>query len=129
MDFLTEYKNALFLIAVLLAQAIALAVQVRSPVDASKPDGPSVRLIRMWAMTSVTPVERVTHAIGYGAGHAWSDYIDLRQVRQQNARPRRAHQKFRPSMLSQIWRALGRKSVLGIRRTRCCSKLCKTGPA
>ena len=47
MDFLTEYKNALFLIAVLLAQAIALAVQVRSPVDASKPDGPSVRLIRM----------------------------------------------------------------------------------
>jgi hypothetical protein len=59
MDFLTEYKNALFLIAVLLAQAIALAVQVRSPVDAAKPDGPSVRLIRMWAMTSVTPVERV----------------------------------------------------------------------
>jgi rod shape-determining protein MreC len=38
----------------------------------------------MWAMTAVTPVERVTHAIGYGAGHAWSDYIDLRQVRQQN---------------------------------------------
>ena len=75
MDFLTEYKNALFLIAVLLAQAIALAVQVRSPVDASKPDGPSVRLIRMWAMTSVTPVERVTHAFGSGAGHAWSEYI------------------------------------------------------
>jgi rod shape-determining protein MreC len=84
MDFLTEYKNALFLIAVLLAQAIALAVQVRSPVDASKPDGPSVRLIRMWAMTAVTPVERATHAIGSGAGHAWSEYIDLRHVRQQN---------------------------------------------
>jgi rod shape-determining protein MreC len=84
MDFLTEYKNALFLIAVLLAQAIALAVQVRSPVDASKPDGPSVRLIRMWAMTAVTPVERATHALGSGAGHAWSEYIDLRHVRQQN---------------------------------------------
>jgi rod shape-determining protein MreC len=84
MDFLRQYKNALFLIAVLLAQAIALAVQVRSPVDAAKPDGPSVRLIRMWAMTSVTPVERVTHAIGSGAGHAWSEYIDLRHVRQQN---------------------------------------------
>jgi rod shape-determining protein MreC len=84
MDFLTQYKNALFLIAVLLAQAIALAVQVRSPVDAAKPDGPSVRLIRMWAMTSVTPVERVTHALGSGAGHAWSEYIDLRHVRQQN---------------------------------------------
>jgi rod shape-determining protein MreC len=84
MDFLTQYKNALFLIAVLLAQAIALAVQVRSPVDAAKPDGPSVRLIRMWAMTAVTPVERATHALGSGAGHAWSDYIDLRHVRQQN---------------------------------------------
>jgi rod shape-determining protein MreC len=84
MDFLTQYKNALFLIAVLLAQAIALAVQVRSPVDAAKPDGPSVRLIRMWAMTAVTPVERVTHALGSGAGHAWSEYIDLRHVRQQN---------------------------------------------
>ncbi len=84
MDFLTQYKNALFLIAVLLAQAIALAVQVRRPLDPAQPDGPSVRLIRMWAMTAVTPVERVTHAIGYGAGHAWSDYIDLRHVRQQN---------------------------------------------
>ena len=84
MDFLTQYKNALFLIAILLAQAIALAVQVRRPLDPAQPDGPSVRLIRMWAMTAVTPVERVTHAIGYGAGHAWSDYIDLRHVRQQN---------------------------------------------
>ncbi len=84
MGFLRQYKNALFLIAILLAQAIALAVQVRRPVDAAQPDGPSVRLIRMWAMTAVTPVERVTHAIGSGAGRAWSDYIDLRHVRQQN---------------------------------------------
>ena len=84
MDFLRQYKNALFLIAILLAQAIALAVQVRRPLDAAKPDGPSVRLIRMWAMTTVTPLERVTHAIGSGAGHGWSDYIDLRHVRQQN---------------------------------------------
>jgi len=84
MDFLRQYKNALFLIAILLAQAIALAVQVRRPMDAAQPDGPSVRLIRLWAMTAVTPVERVTHAVGSGAGHAWSDYIDLRHVRQQN---------------------------------------------
>jgi len=84
MDFLRQYKNALFLIGILLAQAIALAVQVRRPLDPAQPDGPSVRLIRMWAMNAVTPVERVTHVIGYGAGHAWSDYIDLRHVRQQN---------------------------------------------
>jgi len=84
MDFLTQYKNALFLIAVLLAMAIALAVQVRRPLDSAQPDGPSVRLIRMWAMTAVTPVERVTHALGSGAGRARSEYIDLRHVRQQN---------------------------------------------
>jgi len=84
MDFLTQYKNALFLIGVLLSLAIALAVQVRSPLDAAQPDGPSVRLIRMWAMTAVTPLERVTHAIGYSVGHGWSDYIALRHVRQQN---------------------------------------------
>ncbi len=84
MDFLRQYKNALFLIAILLAQAIALAVQVRRPLDPAQPDGPSVRLIRLWAMTAVTPVERATHAIGSGTGHGWSDYIDLRHVRQQN---------------------------------------------
>ena len=84
MDFLRQYKNALFLIAILLAQAIALAVQVRRPLDAAQPDGPSVRLIRLWAMTAVTPVERVTHAIGSGTDRGWSDYIDLRHVRQQN---------------------------------------------
>jgi rod shape-determining protein MreC len=84
MDFLTQYKNALFLIVVLMAQAIGLAVQVRTPVDATQPDGPHVTLLRMWAMAAVTPVERLTHAIGHGVRYGWSDYLDLRHVRQQN---------------------------------------------
>jgi len=52
------------LIVVLLTQAIALAVQVRSPVDPAEPDGPSVRLVRLWATATVTPFERAAHAIG-----------------------------------------------------------------
>ena len=84
MEFLTRFKNALFLITVLLAQAIALAVQVRSPVDPSQPDGPSVRLVRLWATAAVTPFERVAHATAWGLTHGWSNYIDLRHVRQQN---------------------------------------------
>jgi len=84
MEFLTRFKNALFLIAVLVAQAIALAVQVRSPVDAGEPDGRSVRLIRMWATATVTPFERAAHGVGWGIHHGWSNYIDLRHVRQQN---------------------------------------------
>src|ERR1039458_5279561 len=84
MDFITRFKNALFLIAVLLAQAIALAMQVRTPVDSSQPDGRSVRLIRMWATSTVTPFELAAHAVGSGIHHGWSDYIDLRHIRQQN---------------------------------------------
>jgi rod shape-determining protein MreC len=84
MEFITRFKNALFLILVLLAQAIALAMQVRAPADSSQPDGRSVRLIRMWATATVTPFERAAHAVGYGMHHGWSDYIDLRHVRQQN---------------------------------------------
>ena len=84
MEFITRFKNALVLIAILLAQAIALAVQVRTPADDGAPDGRKVRLIRMWTTATVTPFERVAHAIGSGTRHGWSDYVDLRHVRQQN---------------------------------------------
>lgn len=84
MEFVTRFKNALFLIAVLLVQAIALAVQVRTPADVGEPDGRNVRLIRMWTTATVTPFERVAHAFGWGIHHGWSDYIDLRHVREQN---------------------------------------------
>jgi rod shape-determining protein MreC len=84
MEFITRFKNALFLILVLLAQAIALAMQVRTPVDAAQPDGRSVRLIRMWATATVTPFERAAHAFSWGIHNGWSNYIDLRHVRQQN---------------------------------------------
>jgi rod shape-determining protein MreC len=85
MEFITRFKNAMFLILVLFVQAIALAVQVRSPVDPGEPDGRSVRLIRMWALATVSPFERAAHAVGWGLHNGWSDYIDLRHVRQQNA--------------------------------------------
>jgi rod shape-determining protein MreC len=85
MEFLTRFKNALFLILVLFTQAIALAVQVRSPIDPGEPDGPSTRLIRMWALATVTPLERAAHGIGWGLHNGWADYIDLRHVRRQNA--------------------------------------------
>jgi rod shape-determining protein MreC len=84
MEFVTRFKNALFLIAVLLTQAIVLAVQVRSPLDPAEPDGRSVRLIRLWATTAVTPFERAANAIGSGVRYEWSNYIDLRHVRRQN---------------------------------------------
>jgi rod shape-determining protein MreC len=84
MEFINRFKNALFLILVLLVQAIALAMQVRAPANASAPDGPSVRLIRKWATSTVTPFERAAHAVGWTMHNGWSNYIDLRHVRQQN---------------------------------------------
>ncbi|HWG17756.1 MAG TPA: rod shape-determining protein MreC [Acidobacteriaceae bacterium] len=84
MDLLLRFRNALFLIAVLLAQAIALAVQVRTPANATRPDTSGVRLIRMWTNGVITPFERGAQAIGWTVHHGWSNYIDLRHVRQQN---------------------------------------------
>lgn len=84
MEFVTRFKNALFLITVLLAQAIALAVQVRGPAGAADPTGHEVRLIRLWTIAAVTPVERATHAVGSGIRNTWYNYIDLRHARQEN---------------------------------------------
>src|SRR5271169_3328661 len=83
-SFFTRFKNVLVLVAVLLAQTIGLAVQVRRPVDPTTPDGSSVTLIRYWAVSAVTPFEQLFHGFGYNLRHGWSNYIDLRHTRQQN---------------------------------------------
>jgi rod shape-determining protein MreC len=84
-SFFTRFKNVLVLVAILLAQTIGLAVQVRRPVEAGAPDGESVTLIRYWVVSTVTPLERLFHGFGYNVRHAWSNYIDLRNTRQQNS--------------------------------------------
>jgi rod shape-determining protein MreC len=84
MEFFVRFKNSLVLTAVLLTQIILLAVQVRNPDGPSDVDGRKVLLIRSWAVAAVTPVERLTHAIGGGVRGGWSNYIDLRNTRQQN---------------------------------------------
>ena len=83
-SFFTRFKNVLVLVAILLAQTIGLAVQVRRPVEPGAPDGESVTLIRYWVVSTVTPLERFFHGFGYSVRHAWSNYIDLRNTRQQN---------------------------------------------
>src|SRR5271154_703830 len=84
-SFFVRFKNVLVLVAVLLAQTIALAVQVRRPVEGTAPDGPKVTLMRYWMVATVTPLERFFHGIGHTFRYGWSNYIDLRHTRQQNA--------------------------------------------
>jgi len=83
-SFVTRFKNVLVLVAILLAQTIGLAVQVRRPVEPGAPDGSSVTLIRYWAVATVTPFEQFFHGLGYYVRHGWSNYVDLRHTRQQN---------------------------------------------
>src|ERR1019366_3114093 len=64
-SFFTRYRNLLVLLAMLMAQIVGLAVQVRrtdegrSTVDPR--DAPGVRLIRLWAEAMVAPPERLIH--------------------------------------------------------------------
>ena len=83
-SFFSRYRNALVLIAVLLAQVIGLAVQVRRPGPGSEADKGGVRLIRAWVVGLVTPPERLLHGTGLGIRGMWTNYVDLIHVRQQN---------------------------------------------
>lgn len=82
--FFSRYKNALVLIAVLVALVIGLAVQVRRPAYAGRADSKQVRLFRYWAVTVVTPLERLFHTFGGGFRGTWNNYVALRGIRRQN---------------------------------------------
>lgn len=83
-----RYRNFVVLAAILTAQLAGLAVQVRrtssglSTLESTDPSG--VRLIRLWANAVISPPERLIHAAKMGTTGVWSDYIDLRHVREQN---------------------------------------------
>jgi rod shape-determining protein MreC len=76
---LTRYRNTTILVAVLFAQIIGLAVQVKRPTEA----GP-MRLIRYWVVSAITPLERAVVSTGHGFRSLWSDYLYLRGVRSEN---------------------------------------------
>ena len=87
-SFFVRYRNIVVLLAILLAQIIGLAVQVRRTADGRSTldthDGPGVRLIRLWAQALVSPPELLIHASKMGSKGLWQNYVDLRNVRQQN---------------------------------------------
>jgi rod shape-determining protein MreC len=85
-SFFSRYKNALVLIAVLLAQVIGVAIQVRRPLpkEHAQPDAGGVRLIRYWAISLVSPPERLVHWLGSSILGVWDNYLDLMHVRQEN---------------------------------------------
>ncbi len=83
-SFFSRFKNVLFLIAILLAQTVALATQVHRLADPERPDGQHVRLVRLWGLALISPFERLFSATGHGVRGVWSNYVQLRSIRAQN---------------------------------------------
>ncbi len=79
MDVLGRYRNLIVLVGVLFAQILGLAVQVRRTTD-NEP----TRLIRIWAVDAVTPLEKVLVWVQTSTGNVWHNYFYLRGVRAEN---------------------------------------------
>jgi len=77
--FLGRYKNLIVLAAILFAQIIALAVQVRRPTDQG-----DTRLIRIWAISAVAPLEKAVVHSQEWVQSLWTNYVYLHGVRREN---------------------------------------------
>jgi len=75
----TRHRNLSVLAAVLFIQVFGLAVQVKRSNDPQQ-----TRLIRVWAVATITPFEQaIVHTQGAVYG-VWHNYLYLRGVRQEN---------------------------------------------
>src|SRR5579872_3794327 len=77
---LNRYRNITVLLLVIFAQLILLAYQVKNNSD--------VRLIRVWAVTAVTPLARVIEGARGGTQGFLQNYVFLRDSRAENERMR-----------------------------------------
>jgi rod shape-determining protein MreC len=78
-NLIARYRNVTILVAVLFAQVLGLAVQVKRGAE-----GEPTRLIRIWAVTAVSPFEKAIVWFQHGTFSLWHNYLYLRGVRQEN---------------------------------------------
>ena len=78
-NIVVRYRNVTILVAVLFAQVLGLAVQVQR-----SSENQSTRLIRVWALDLVTPLEKAMVGLQTGTAGVWHNYLYLRGVRQEN---------------------------------------------
>ncbi len=74
--FLSRYRNLTALLLLIVGQLLLLAYQVKGRED--------VRLIRIWAVTAVTPMARAIEWVRGSTGGFFSGYVFLRNVQQEN---------------------------------------------
>src|SRR5947207_2860706 len=88
-NFFTRYRNESVLFGILFIQIIALATQIRisdprtTSISAGARREPT-RLIRVWAVSLITPFQKMAVNSGAGVRNVWSNYVGLLHVRQQN---------------------------------------------
>ena len=76
---LGRYRNLTILVGVLFLQVLGLAVQVKRSGEAEH-----TRLIRVWAVDAITPLERGLVWVQNGTTDIWHNYFFLRGVRAEN---------------------------------------------
>jgi len=94
-NFFVRYRNPMVLSAVLLAQLIGLATQLKRPVDARHPEAGSVRLIRLWAAAIITPGEKLLAWAEHGLNQAWHDYVNVIALRHENTALKSENERLR----------------------------------
>src|SRR6476660_6504608 len=78
-NLMSRYRNVTFLVAILFVPVLGLAVQVKR-----SGAGEHTRVIRLWTVSAVSPLEKALLWFQNGVGNIWSNYVYLRGVRQEN---------------------------------------------
>jgi rod shape-determining protein MreC len=84
---LSRYRNLTVLLIVVVAQLLYLAYQIRTSSDE--------RLIRVWAVTAVTPMAGIVEAVRHDTLGFFEDYFILLNVREQNRRLKSDNDRLR----------------------------------
>jgi len=78
-NLVSRYRNVTILVTILFVQILGLAVQVRLSGESQ-----SSRLIRVWVVGAITPLEKCLVWSQNGVSGLWHNYVYLRGVRQEN---------------------------------------------
>jgi len=80
--FMGRYRNVSILAAAVFLQLIGLAYQVKK--QTGKDSEQSSRLLRVWTVSAISPLEKGIVRLQTGTSNLWHNYIYLRGVRQEN---------------------------------------------
>jgi rod shape-determining protein MreC len=72
----SRHKSLTLLAGVVVAQVLLLAMQIKRERQ--------VRLIRVWAVELISPLQRIASWTIHGAQHGWGGYIGLRTAQKEN---------------------------------------------